>query len=353
MDKKGNIKEHSQEKLLLYKEYLTNYLSVLTNPKSNEGIVIWDAFAGSGKDDEDKHKGSALIAADLIKEYRNKTKKNILLRVNEKDEERSRKLKINLENYNDFIKYFNVDADQFLSTVVERIKAHPFGFHHLIFLDPHGYTQYSQENLSNLLALKDTEYLIFIPTNHIYRFMNSNDQNNPSFQFLLGLGIDEHILQNIKKIEGVVQVLQKKLKEKAKTEYGYSYEIRNKSVNNSLFHLFFITKHYKGAQKFLEAKNKIINTLKRQVSLFEPATDKIENTLINFLKDGERTNTEIFYKMLEAGFLSKETRAILTNLDKENKIQVENLKGQKIRKFSYYLSDKEKDKDKIKVSLNE
>ena len=33
MDKKGNIGEHSEEKLLVYRHYLENYLYVMTNTK--------------------------------------------------------------------------------------------------------------------------------------------------------------------------------------------------------------------------------------------------------------------------------------------------------------------------------
>ena len=345
MDTEGNIKEHSKEKLLLYKEYLRNYLAVLTKQPFYDNIIIWDVFAGSGKDDKG-YEGSALIGANIIKEYNAKTEKEIFLIVNEKDANRYNKLETNLEAYKEFTTFYNKEAEVFLSEATDFIRRKYSKFHHLIFMDPHGYTQYSLKTLSDLLTLKSIDYLIFMPTTHIYRFIN--DQDGPAFHFLLGLGIEERRLPNIQDIVNFVKELQKQLKEKAKTKYCYNYEIKNKSANNSIFHLFFITKHYMGALKFLEAKNKIKKILERQLSLFNLDEGKLENQLLNFLKDDGKTNTEIFHKMLEIGFLSKETNPVLKRLEKENKIKIENLTEERIRKHTYYLTDQ---KDKIKISV--
>ena len=86
MDKEGNIQRHSQEKLLVYKSYLNNYLSLLTNTKWFNRIFIWEPFAGKGRD-EQEIEGSALIAAKIIKNFRKKSGKEIRLFLNELDRE--------------------------------------------------------------------------------------------------------------------------------------------------------------------------------------------------------------------------------------------------------------------------
>ena len=329
------MQEHTKEKLWVYREYLKNYLSVMSNVgRSGYGmksIFIWEPFAGMGLD-ENQEKGSALIAAEIISGFREKTK-NIKLVLNELDKEKYTQLKQSISEYNDFVKVFNSTAQEFLSEVHTLFGESHQNIHNLFFIDPYGYTQYSQENLRQLLTQKNSEYLIFVPTNHIYRFKET--ENNPARKFVLDLGVKESVLKNINTIDSFAEELTNKLKEKANTKFGYSYKLNNKDAANSIFHLFFVTRHITGAFKFLEAKDKVKEKLKNQLTLI----DIDESERMSYLKEilfRKRTNLELFEQIIEKGHLPKEIRPILKKLEQHGNIEVTSNFNR--RKGAFYLN---------------
>ena len=337
MDKKGNIGRHSKEKLLVYKQYLVNYLYVLTNPNQRfyEKIFIWDIFAGKGKD-EKGNKGSALIAAEVIKDFREK--KEILLFLNEL--KHFEILKENLKDYSNFARVCKEKAENFLKKVIDFIEETKQNkFLNFFFIDPHGYTEYSTETLKKLLNLKKSEYLIFIPTNHIYRFAKALSEGNPAAKFVRDLGIENKDFDNA---NNFVKELENKFKELAQSDFVYSYKIENKEAPNSFHHLFFITKHIRGAEKFLQTKNKIKEALPH---LFENL-DK-ENAIKEYIQDW-RSNHEIYEWGIKNALLPKEINPILRALEKEN-ILVVQCDNPKRRKGFFYLNEKPKERLQIKL----
>ena len=101
---------HTKEKLAVYKEYLINYLSVMCGVK-HWNTAVWESFAGEGVN-TDGEKGSAMIAAETIKDFR--VKKDIHLFLNELDSEKHQRLERSMEPYSDFVGVFNMDAKNFL-----------------------------------------------------------------------------------------------------------------------------------------------------------------------------------------------------------------------------------------------
>ncbi len=331
MDKEGQIKKHSQEKLLVYKKYLIEYLSVLTNQPYYNQILIWDIFAGKGKDDKGT-KGSALIAAEQIKDFRDKTGKNIRLFLNELNKANYQQLCSNLENYH-FTKVFNKNGEDFLKEINHTFKNKNYKIHNFFFIDPHGYTQYSTSTLKELLNLKSSEYLIFIPTNHIYRFLKALNENNPAAQFVHNLEMKK---KDFKDANSFVKELEKILKKITNSHFVYSYKIENKEAKSNFYHLLFITKHIIGAEKFLEAINKVKRELLTQLSLFDDL-DK-ENEVKTYLKDW-RNNKEIYEWGIRIGLLPKEINPILKDLENKDKLEIG--ADKKRRKGSFYLKSNE------------
>ncbi len=70
------IRQHTKEKLLVYREYLKNYLSVMCNVPGWKTIYVWEPFAGRGIYNSGT-KGSVLQAAEIIKEFRTDYGKDI------------------------------------------------------------------------------------------------------------------------------------------------------------------------------------------------------------------------------------------------------------------------------------
>lgn len=347
MDKSGNIKKHSKEKLLVYKKYLIEYLSVLTNQSYYDRIFIWDIFAGRGQDKQGV-RGSALIAAQVIKDFREPKKNYIQLVLNELDEENYNRLKdlIDEKEFQEFTKVYKEKADDFLQKVSQKLKKAE-KIHSLFFIDPHGYTQCSTDKLKRLFNLSNAEYLMFIPTNHIYRFIHprkgdaaasyKSTKEEPAVRFVLDLGVEEDSLKDIKTPNDFVAILKNALKKFADTKYVYSYKVQNKEKSGSFYHLFFITKHIKGAEKFLEAKEKVKSELKNQLSLFNEKELNLEDLLKPFLKK-EKTNKEVFIFGIKEGFLKKEINPVLRKWEESECLEIN--AEFKRRKGAFYLSDK-------------
>ena len=334
------MKAHTQEKLWVYREYLKNYLSVMCNTSHWSKIFIWEPFAGAGLD-ENNEKGSALIAAEMIDGFK-KNNGNVQLILNELDEEKYKRLKQVVSAYGDFVRVQNGAAENFLSQVNKTLNAAPKRFHNLFFIDPYGYTQYSQENLRQLLRQRNSEYLIFIPTNHIYRFKGAED--NPASKFVSDIGVERSASGTI---DSFANELTEKLKEKANAEFAYNYKLEDKSVPNSVFHLFFITRHIQGAVKFLQAKNKVKDELKKQphiqMALFDAEASEMELALRKILLPGI-TNRKLFQEIIKHGYLAPEISPILKRLEKEGSLEIQ--ANFKRRKGAFYLGD---DYDRITI----
>ncbi|MBC6413541.1 MAG: three-Cys-motif partner protein TcmP [Chromatiales bacterium] len=349
------MKPHTKEKIAVYEAYLTHYLFVMCNSDQWDRIAVWEPFAGEGVYDGGE-KGSAMVAVETIKEFREKyNKKDIRLFLNELDDEKHRRLEKSMDKYLDFVKTFNADAKKFLDGM-SHFLAGKRNLHSLVFIDPYGYTQYSKDNLVRLFSLRNIDYLIFMPTYHIYRFKddkdNKDDKDKPARRFLLNLGMSESELSKSKK-HTFADKLIKILKEMAQTEYGYSYELENRNVANTHYHLFFITKHRTGAEKFLKAKNDIKNKLEQQLTFSDFNNAQINQYLSELLKkQGPISNTELSEEIVKKGFLPPDVRPVLQEMEIEGKLEI--IPKQKRTPGAFYLTeykDRNKYKDKITISL--
>ena len=334
MNKENIIHEHSEEKLSVYREYLDSYLSVLANQSYYVTINVIDLFAGPGISSNQK-KGSAMVAVEVIDNHREKNTVNFYL--NEKDAEKYKTLKENLSQY-DYPVITNKSADDFVEQLFIDGCLSPSNVrksHSLLFIDPHGYTQLSIGNLTKILQQPKIEVLIFVPVYSIYRFITA--EGNPARRFVLDLGIEKSILSGIKNMDSCVNRLTHIFKEKANTEFGYSYELRNKNATNSSFHMFFITRNITGAEKFLEAKNKIKNNLKNQLTIFDVEEPQRRTDLQEMLLKGT-TNTNLHATIIKKGYLPKEITPILKEMERNGKLQVRADSSRK--KGAYYLNQK-------------
>lgn len=236
-----------------------------------------------------------------------------------------------------FARTHNLDAKDFLEQVTAILKDSSHS-HNLFFIDPYDYTRYSQENLNVLLKLNRSDYLIFMPTNHIYRFHNTKD--NPARKFIFDFGINQDILKDIKNINYFANQLTIILKDKADTKYGYNYKIENKDSNNSVFHLFFITKKFRRAENFLEGIDKIKEMLKTsQVVFFNFSRWDVKSILEKSLSQ-EKTNQILFDEMIQKGYLAKKFNLVLKHLEKSEQLVVR--ADFKRRQGAFYLDKKDK-----------
>lgn len=346
MNTKGIIGEHSKVKLDIYKEYLKAYLAIMCVQKHYNTISIVDPFAGTGKDKNGK-KGSAIIEKEVISTLLDKGKQ-INLYLNELDKNEFEKLKVNVGEEK-FISFSNTDADSFLFAMSGTLQ----NGHCLYFIDPFGYTQVSQKTYQSYLFNKNNaDILIFMPIYHIYRFLRKEEnieQLKPIARFLSDLNILESDARKVASYQEFAKLIAERLKVLSGGNFVYCDIIDNEQCN-SHYALFFITKHILGAEKFIEATEKIQSTL----NLFSyTIATRTEYDFIESIKKSayNLTNIDLYELGIRHKLSCTNINKVLKYLEKEGKITVSAINGQKRYGQSFYIGYKYYSKNDAKISI--
>lgn len=324
---------HTREKLTVYGRYLHNYLAVMTNQPNYQKIVVVDLFAGEGIGEKDSP-GSAVIArnaiAHVMKVAREKERPgaghDIRLILNDKNPDNCARLKEYAKG--SFVEVCNDDADKLLSRL---LADDADAVRRLFFIDPFGYTQISTQNLRRVFSVQNSEVLIFVPTNHIYRFRAGPDKVVAKFLTACGVAREGMEARDIHEFNSAIK---KAFQEMADSGFVYSRAIQNQSASNSSYCLFFITHHIAGARKFLEAVDKIGKETK---TLFDLDYAGREKMIADRLAEW-RDNTDLCNWGIIQGILPKDIRPILMQWEKANRIEINSKPDRK--KGAFYLDDK-------------
>jgi three-Cys-motif partner protein len=337
MDKKGFIQAHSKIKLELYRLYLERYLSVLLTTPFFDRIVVSDVFAGCGVAQKEE-KGSALIAAETIEKIkadRNRRNKDIILNLNDANKANCLALQKHLQKY-PFVHITNQDADQYIQSWEPALRSH-----NLFFIDPHGYTQVSVENLKDLFTMERSDFLIFVPIYHLFRFKEVDvAQTKPVSDFLKALGVNESDLAKADDVNKFADLIVKALRKISVTQWVYKQIIENR-VYNSSYCLFFITHHIRGAEKFLEAQRKLekeITASERQRS-FDFVADLKRRSILDFIEYGKPYDNVLLYELgIKSGFLPRELNKELIELENSGGIEVVEFPDKKRQRKGFYIN---------------
>lgn len=342
MDKQGIIREHSKIKLELYRLYLERYLSVLLVTPFFDSICVHDVFAGSGIS-KNEEKGSSVIAAETIAQLissQNQWNKDVFLLANDADIENFLLLQQHMSKYR-FATATNDEADTYIQSWSPIPESH-----NLFFIDPHGYAQVSVDNLKKLFSRDTCDFLIFIPVYHIYRFLRKEEdaeQLKPIENFLDTLGIKEADAIRISRVEEFSDLIVSGLKNISNTNFVYKQIIENRT-SNSKYGLFFITHNILGAEKFLDAQEKLkklIEDSHTQMSFnFVDVSDKM--LITQYMKKAtEYDNTELYKIGITTGLLPKEVTQQLRQLERDGKLVVSEIKGKKRNNRGFYIGYKQ------------
>ena len=109
--------------------------------------------------------------------------------------------------------------------------------------------------------MERSDFLIFIPISHLFRFKKVDAETKPVKEFLTALGIKYEDIVKVDDIEQFADLITGALQEISDTEWVYKYIINNRIYNIS-YCLFFITHNIRGAEKFLEAQQKLEKEIK-------------------------------------------------------------------------------------------
>lgn len=335
MDTKNRIKQHSKEKLKVYKEYLKEYLSVMLKTKY-KSIYIIEPFAGKGISD-DGNEGSAMIARNIILNFQqDKNYNNITLYLNDNNKKNCTELYDNLKSVDFRLQMSNKDANDFIKNILEKRE---LSNHSFMFIDPFGYTQISKDTYNLLFSQDNIDILIFIPTYFIYRFLKGEEKDpkyKPIAEFLNDFNINKEIAVKAKNDSMFAEEIVNSIKKIINFDFVYKRQIKNENNVNS-YHLFFITKHIKGANKFLDAIYRIEKDNKDLFSSSGAISD-LETIFENEIKQkGSLDNCELYKLGIKLGFCAPQQQKILRELEKENKIVVKEVTDKKRRQNSFYI----------------
>ena len=302
--------QHSQKKLVIFSKYLQRYLDVVG--KKYPSIRVYDMFAGKGKYDDNP--GSAVRAVDIIKEYRARSNCDVRLYLNEKDAANYNSLcqNIELQDHQEWLTCTQENANDMIAKYLScRYKSRQ-----LFFLDPFGYTQINKETVDDICAHPQSECLWFIPVSNIGRFASIADQVNGLARFMQEYDIPPGIYQG----KNITWEWLTILKKAFVSSYPKHYvAVAKLQAPHGVYALYFMTRHIRGLDKFVEVVDAVAEQSQNQLKLFTSTEDNDETR--QFLSV-ERSNKEVYEWMLKQGRVPKSARKILEEMEERGEINV-------------------------------
>lgn len=366
-DAKKNLLSHSKAKVRLLGEYLNRYLNVICNDGFTERIEVHDLFCGQGIY-EDGGEGSPLIILKAINDLNEnnvaKLKKipKIDTFFNDINKNNVQKLKKSIEKntfHNEKYGSISFTVEDY-AVKVDELVARLNTFKNkkaFIFIDPYEYKHIKISQIQRLLANKKTEVLLWLPTQHMYRF-EKNATPKVLKDFIEELVPDEEWPNS----QHVWQFLTT-LRDRFQQALGDDYYVDNFKIEkdkNTVYSLFFFTSHIRGFEKMLEAKWEIDTefgvgwhyTGNLPSLFFDHKTNPLEEKLKSFLAAGPRTNGEIYLFTLQNGFLPKHTNEIFREWQNNSLLSVTPPSGSaRVKKGAFYVNynNYKSDFDKVKI----
>lgn len=373
---------HSQAKLDFYKDYLKRYIPILRLAKFTTSINIFDVFCGTGIY-ENGAKGSPILAFEAIKKSSdnisglNTQLTPINLFINDLETNKIKQVKEYLQNETKNVcklEFQNKDAVEFLSDINQKIKTQTSKDRNLILIDPYGYKNIKKEYIEQLISNKrNTEIILFLPISQIYRFtdkvLNNEDSNVKALQEFIESFFPDKTHPIYKNQLTDEKVLIEYIREALTIEdnfFSTSYFIQRDNKNH-FYALFFITPSIYGLEKILEVKWSLneehgegFEQPKQMLSLFadqerESAKQeqycKLEQILINYISANRTVNNNQIYELtLRNMYLKKHANQILSNLQKDGKIDIKLQNN--ARKGYFYLGYDYFKKNTIKILIS-
>lgn len=365
-DVKKHLLEHSAAKVKLLGEYIARFLNIISNDRYTEKIHVYDLFCGEGQY-EDGGLGSPLVIMNAVKDihFKNVAKKETFPKINcqfndietAKVDSTSAAIAANNLYYSSFgdIEYSSEDYLELIPKLTEKLSElkNEKAF---VFIDPYGYKHIRMQNIIDLMSNNKTEVLLWLPTQFMYRF-ESNGTPTALKDFIEELVPYQDWTESTN-----VWTFVDTLKNEFQNAIGDDYFVDNFTIEkdaNTVFCLYFFTSHIKGFEKMLESKWKIDDDHGKgwsyqgnQGDLFAAMNmNPLEEKLMEFLNE-PRTNGEIFEFTLRCGYLSKHSKEILSNLQKQGNIKAILEDTSDARKNAFYLNYKcyKEEYSKITVS---
>lgn len=349
---KSNLLEHSKAKVRLLGKYLERYLAIITNDKYTERIKIYDLYCGVGVYDNEEE-GSPLVILRTINQLHagNITGSKYIIpidchfndieKVNVGNVENAIKLRsLYNPNFGDIV--FTVEDYQHEIRKILEVLPKLTNQKIFIFIDPYGYKDIKPSDIKSLLESKNSEILLFLPTQFMYRF---DKKGTPQAlkDFNEELGIAQENLGAFSTWQYIDLI-----KAKFRAFLGEEFFVDTFAIEkdpHTVFSLFFFSSHIRGFEKMLETKWEVdaeegkgySYTGNNPTLFFDSKTNPLEILLLEYLQEQPRYNGQIYEFTLRCGFLPSHANGIFKNWQNNfNKLSVVNSMGEEVRRGWFY-----------------
>ena len=345
------------DKLQILEDYFKEWLPVFIAREEViwDKIQIFDLFAGEGKD-INGIPGSPIRLLNILNQNKVliiKSKVKIRIVFNEFDREKYDTLLLNIKDLADYslysIEFHNSDFAVVFGSYCKSMKESA----NFLFLDQNGIKQITENIFSKLIQLKATDFLFFISSSYIKRFVDVEEFNKY-------LKITKQDLEG-KSYYHIHRVVLKYYRSMIPIEMKYFLAPFSIKKPTGIYGLIFGTNHTLGIEKFLhvcwkydrlrgeanfDIDNERINL--KDLGMFAeyniPSKRQVfENLLRQKIINKElQTDYEVYLFSLDEGFLLKDANYILKELDSEGKINLD---------FKFSTSNIHKIKNPSKIKL--
>lgn len=342
-----DMEEHSAKKVELLQKYLDAYLSVIGHDNYTEEIHCYDMFCGEGQYPNGGIGSPIVFANALRKSAAIHKSKRFSLVFNDKNSEKVKRVQALVGELgtipsNLHIFESNKDFEEMVRWVIPRLeklrkeKA-------LLFIDPYGYKDTPPSLIRELMKSGNAEVILFLPTQHMFRFSRNGTPESLQMyleelqmgrQLPFGHTITDYLNFILDGFRAIMPEC-----------FVDSFSIRKDA--KTWFCLFFFTTNLKGAEKMLEAKWTMDQHQGRGWSYTHSGSEllfrldahinPLEKELENFLKEGAKTNAQLYEFVIRNGYLPKHANEILRSFQKASRIHVS---PSSVKKGAFYLDYK-------------
>lgn len=343
-------------KIEFYQNYIEVYLIKLL--MGFKKCFIADLFCGAGKNGNKP--GSPLILIDRVKYILTvpqlKNGANVYILFNDKNEDNIENLEVELKKIevNENINIFPIQRKGFrdiLPSILKKLKNKitPKFF----FLDPFTYSDVKMKDLHEIMSLKNTEILLFVPANHAYRFASDEKLKKDHKTRIFLEEFTTKRDSGYKDIDDFIQSIKERIKHELNLDFVRPILLEGGKCKNALF---LLTKNQEGMMlmnqialnKSEDGKGFNVKNYKQRTLFGTSGTFKFElfsSKLKNKMRTkGEITNLEIIKFTISEEFLPKHAKIVLIDMIKNKELQVFNQSGKKItknKKFSIAVKPKD------------
>ena len=364
---------HSEAKIKLLDLYLKRYLRIVSASKYFGDIHVYDLFCGEGIY-PNGGKGSPIIILETIRDAYYSSQSAVKSNVNfnclfndwkrEHVDKLAKIIESNQLHHKRIgrLRFENKNYRSLLPTIVQEINdlKNEKAF---IFIDPYGYKDIKANDIKTLLDNKRSEVLLFLPTQFMFRFEKKGTPR--SLIDLIDELIPEEEWPNSKTGIDFIENLKTGFQHYLGDDFFVDTFVIQRDLNQ-FFCLFFFTSHIYGFEQMLDVKWKMDEEEGRgwlnetELNLFtdlekKPNSLRLKQNLSKFLKNGKRTNADVYRFTLDNSHLPKHSMEILKEMFREGKLKTFKKDGEPARKNAFYLNYKsyKEDPDRIFFKVGE